>query len=245
MRHFLIPARGGSKGIIDKNLTDLGGHPLVRWSVECAKEAAAGLPVAVSSDDDKILDVAEACGAQPYKRPAHLGDDQATMRDVVRDFFKATPTASEVVLLYPTVPFRLASTVRAALACYDAGTMAGPYRTLMSVRESRGRPFGGVQIINGKMVYGEEASAYYQRQHTPALYFANGAIYVIHRDVVDALNTQLFNAETVPFVMYGAENLDIDAPWDLEMARAMVAGGLVRVPRAWAPLTPAQDGVLP
>jgi len=233
MKAFLIPARGGSKRIIDKNLVDLGGCPLLTWTVGCAKEAtmSSGSPVYVTSEDDKILDVAESLGATPHKRPIHLSDDQATMRDVVRQFFKTHPETDEIVLLYPTVPFRTAATVKAAMAFFDAGTMDGPYTSLMSVREYRGRPFGGVQILNGKMVFPAEATAYYRGQDTPTLYFANGGIYIIHRNVVDQLNTQLFYEETVPFVMHGHENLDIDEAYDLELARAIVASGMVTSPR--------------
>jgi CMP-N-acetylneuraminic acid synthetase len=111
----------------------------------------------------------------------------------------------------------------------------------MSVREFRGRPFGGAQIVDGRLAFPPEATAYYRGQDTPPLYYANGAIYVIHRDVVDKLNTQLFCAETVPFVMHGAENLDIDEPYDLDVARGLVASGHIRVPASWKPIADVRD----
>jgi CMP-N,N'-diacetyllegionaminic acid synthase len=224
MRYFLIPARGGSKTIMDKNLVDLGGKPMIQWTIEAAQAVAHedDSPVYVTSEDLKILDLAESLKAIPHTRPIHLADDQATMKDVVLQFFKTHHECSQIVLLFPTSPFRSAHTLKNAIAAFDAGTMAGPHKSLMSVGEHRGRPFGGVNIINGKLSYGETAEAYYRKQDTPALYYANGAIFIIDRDIVDKLNTQLFYSETVPFIMYGIENLDIDTLFDLEVARAWV-----------------------
>ena len=227
MRYFLIPARSGSKTIIDKNIVDLGGRPLLAWTIATALEVAQKLeaPVYVTSDDRMILGITESFGAIPHLRPAHLADDQATMKDVLREFFKTHPEASDIVLLYPTAPFRSGSTLRNAISAYDAGTMAGPHKSLMSVGEHRGRPFGGVQIHNGKLSYGDTAEAYFRKQDTPALYFANGSIFIVAQEEVDNLNTQLFNADTFPYLMYGIENLDIDTPFDLELARAWVSSG--------------------
>lgn len=251
MRTFLIPARRGSRRIIDKNLTDLGGHPLLKWSVECAKAADPAGQVYVTSDDSKILDVSEAFGAVPHARPAYLADDQATMKDVVRQFFKTHPEVEDVVLLYPTVPFRTAASVRAAMAFYDAGTLGdvekpgGPYESLMSVYARTDRPFGGVQIIDGKLAFSAESAAYFRGQDTPKLYFANGAIFIINRHIVDKLNTQLFYTETVPYVMHAEECIDIDTPFELEVARGLIASGYVKVPASWTPIDQRLREVLP
>lgn len=236
MRYFLIPARGGSKTILDKNLVDLGGVPLIQWTIETAKEVQKEMPgskLYVTSEDDKILDIAEGCGATPHKRPERLADDHASMLDVVREFFKAHEDCSEIVLLFPTVPFRSAATLRTAVAAFDQGTMEKRHNSLMSVGEHRGRPFGGIQIFNGKLSYSEMAEAYYRKQDTPTLYFANGSIFIMRREIVDKLNTQLFEKDTVPFICYGIENLDIDTPFDLEQARAWVTAGRAVPGKEW------------
>ena len=74
----LIPARGGSKGIKNKNIVDLGGKPLITWSIEAANESIHIDDVAVTSDDDKILSIAGESGAQILvKRPENLASDDA------------------------------------------------------------------------------------------------------------------------------------------------------------------------
>lgn len=246
MRYFLIPARAGSKGIMDKNLVDLGGHPLIQWTIDAALEAAKaydGARVCVTSEDRKILDIAEACGAIPHQRPAHLADDQASMLGVVRDFFRRHEDAHEIVLLFPTCPFRTASTIKNAVAAFESGPLNAEHDSLMSVAAFNGRPYGGVMIVNGKLEYAESAEAFYRKQDTPKLYHANGAIFIMRRGIVDKLNTQLFNKDTVPYEMYGIENLDIDTPFDLEVARAWVAAGRAHLNSAPMSLDRAEECV--
>jgi|GEM_PF-1026968 len=232
MRYFLVPARGGSKGIADKNLADLGGSPLIDWTISAAKEAAKsveGSRVYVTSEDRKILDIAESCGALPHLRPAHLADDQASMIGVLRDFFRTHEDAHEIVLLYPTCPFRMASTIKNAMAAFDSGPLGAEHDSLMSVAAFNGRPYGGLMINNGKLDFAESAEMFYRKQDTPKLYHATGAIFIIRRGILDSLNTQLFNRDTVPYETYGIECLDIDTPFDLEIARAWVASGRARL----------------
>ena len=226
MRYFVIPARGGSKIVPDKNVRDLGGRPLLAWTVAGAQAAAGDWPVVVNSDDKKILDIAEGLGARSYQRPAYLGGDETSMRDVVKDFFRAHDDAEDVVLLYPTCPFRAAASLRRAVQLFD---FRGA-RSLMSVSPFNGRPYGGLLMVNGALDYAETAEAFYRKQDTPALYFANGSIYITTRDEAPALNTQLFNKDTLPFILDGFEQMDIDTEHDLAVCQAVVRAGLVPFP---------------
>lgn len=74
----VIAARGGSKGIPRKNLIDLCGKPLLAWSIEQARTASTITEVAVSSDSDEILAVAQAFGAVAVPRPAEISGDTAS-----------------------------------------------------------------------------------------------------------------------------------------------------------------------
>ena len=219
--HFVIPARGGSKVVPDKNMRMVGGRPLISWTIEAARAAAGDVPVVVNSDSEKILDISESFGAQTYKRPEWLAEDQTSMRDVLADYFRAHAEVETIVVLYPTCPFRTADSIRKALNTYQYGK----HKSLMSVSASLNRPFGGVQIINGKMSYDDHAEAWYRKQDTPAIYYANGAIFIMDRDELSSLNTQLFNKETYPFILQGHEGLDIDTETELEVAQALAQGG--------------------
>ena len=80
----LIPARGGSKGIKDKNITPLCGKPLIAYSVLAAKNSRYIDDVVVTTDSERIAETAKAYGAEvPFLRPAELASDTAKTIDAV------------------------------------------------------------------------------------------------------------------------------------------------------------------
>ena len=79
----LIPARGGSKSIPGKNLVDLGGRPLIAWTIESALNSSLS-KVIVSTDSIEIATVCESLGAQvPFMRPKKISTDDSLSIDVV------------------------------------------------------------------------------------------------------------------------------------------------------------------
>lgn len=106
----LTPARGGSKSVPYKNLYQLGGKPLLAWPIEIAKATASIDRVIVSTDDDRIADAAVGLGAEVYRRSAELASDTAVVADTIRDLWRRLKsegeTASILVLLEATSPFR-------------------------------------------------------------------------------------------------------------------------------------------
>ena len=79
----VIPVRGGSKGIPRKNLQDVGGKPLVVWTIEQALAAVHDVRVIVSTEDAEIADVARAAGAEVIDRPAELAQDTTATEPVI------------------------------------------------------------------------------------------------------------------------------------------------------------------
>lgn len=122
----VIPARGGSKGVPRKNLRDLGGKPLIVWTIEQAL-AVPGLRVVVSTEDDEIAEVSRAAGAEVFIRPADLAQDTTATEPVVEHVI-ATAAAEwrrpeAVVLLQATSPIRLSGTIARALDQFEAGKL--------------------------------------------------------------------------------------------------------------------------
>lgn len=143
----IIPARGGSKGVPRKNLREVGGKPLLAWSIEAARRSRLVDNLVVSSDDEEILAVAEneliglplASGRTAQKslmlrRPADLATDVATTDSVLVHALKdanerAAPFGYSydlVVLLQPTVPVRAPWLVDACIERFLAA-QARPY----------------------------------------------------------------------------------------------------------------------
>lgn len=121
----VIPARGGSKGLLRKNVRLLAGKPLIAWSIEQALESSRIDCVHVSTDDPEIAEIARAYGAEvPYLRPAELSQDLTPTEPVMiyaLDWYqRAGRKFDAVVLLQPTSPLRFSGTLAAALEAFEA-----------------------------------------------------------------------------------------------------------------------------
>lgn len=118
----IIPARGGSRRIPRKNLAELGGKPLISWTIEAAKAAESVDRVLVTTDDREIQAVAKEWGADwAVLRPPELAEPHVPSRAVVLHALgKLHHYGSEIVLLHPTSPFRTGHDIDNALALlYD------------------------------------------------------------------------------------------------------------------------------
>ena len=119
---YIIPARGGSKGIPGKNIKNLCGRPLIAYAIDVARECASDeRNIILSTDSVKIADTGRSLGLEVgYMRPAELATDTAGSREVILDAMDWADRQGIVydcvVLLQPTSPMRKADDVRGALA---------------------------------------------------------------------------------------------------------------------------------
>lgn len=137
----IIPARGGSKGIPLKNVYPLCGKPLIAYSIEYARSCSGVSRVVVSTDSEKIAEVAEEYGAWvPELRPAELSTDTANLTDaywhgVDSAVEKLSLTPRKIIVLYPTSPFRPPFLLNEAI---DELESAVVYKVCQIIRHSRG-----------------------------------------------------------------------------------------------------------
>src|SRR4051812_31147267 len=100
---YIIPARGGSKGLPGKNVKILRDKPLIHYSIEVALALTAEENICVTTDDDEIIAVAQQTGIKiPFKRPAQLATDTAAMQDVLRhaiNFYELNNHSYDVIVL--------------------------------------------------------------------------------------------------------------------------------------------------
>jgi N-acylneuraminate cytidylyltransferase len=119
----VIAARGGSKGIPNKNLLDLCGKPLIAWTVAQAVAARGVDVVAVSSDSDSILAAAEAAGAVGVRRPDEISGDLASSESAWLHALEALDGRlgpfERIVALQATSPIREAGDIERALEAFD------------------------------------------------------------------------------------------------------------------------------
>lgn len=203
----LIPARGGSKRLPRKALADLGGKPLLAWTLEAATAAGCFTDLIVTSDDAEIRAVAEARGAAAWTRPLELATDRATLRQVVR--WAQTQLAGPLAVLLPTSPFRQPATLQRAVESFARRRVA----ELQSVSPYAHPPQWAV-IRQGLFL--EPAYRHLIDQPRGALtpaWHHDG-----HTWIVGGAGAGILAIETPP-----DEALDINTPDDLDRARWMLS----------------------
>ncbi len=215
---FLIPARGGSKGIPYKNIKPLHGKPLILYSVEVARQLTGDKDICVTTDDDAIINVVEETGLKvPFKRPDELATDTSGSYEVILhalDYYNQKGTEYEVVvLLQPTSPFRTAQHVKEAISLYDDSV-----DMVVSVNESAANPYYSLfeENENGFLDKSKKGN-YTRRQDCPKVYEYNGAIYVMN---VKSLREKPLSAFTKnkKYEMPRELSIDLDTPLDWEFA---------------------------
>lgn len=216
-----IPARKNSKGIPGKNLKELGGRPLLAWTVECAFRS--GLQrVVVSTDGADIAAVARQYGAEVLDRPAELAGDRTSMFDVLRsEVARLDPLPEIVVLLQPTSPFRNSTQVRTALSFFVENL--DRFDSLISVQKVP-EIWNPAQVIvqtplGPRMANGcPIAQRATRRQDHPEAWVPNGSVYVFKTSNLE--KGSLYGERTMLFETGG--ELNINGPEDFAQAVAQL-----------------------
>lgn len=224
---FIIPARGGSKGIPRKNIKPLAGRPLIAYTLDVAKECRQrfGGYILVSTDDSEIAQTVRALGVEvDYMRPAALGGDSVGSREVMLDAMDWAEARGIhfdcVVLLQPTSPLCTADDVVATLQAYEAApgadmavtvclSDANPYYNLFETDAD-----GSLRICKGDGLLT-------RRQDAPPVYQFNGAVYAIRPSSLRQMPLGAFPMR-VPVVMPASRSLDLDTPADWARAEALL-----------------------
>ena len=143
----VIPARAGSKGVIDKNIKLLAGHPLIAYSVAAAQSASNIGRIIVSTDSEEYADIAHEYGAEvPFLRPDEISSDTSTDYDFVRhllDWMKENEgyQPKHLVHLRPTTPLREPRYIEAAIEQMKQDDSATALRSVHEMSESAYKAF--------------------------------------------------------------------------------------------------------
>ena len=125
----IIPARGGSRRIPNKNLRNFAGRPMISYSIETARRSNLFDIVAVSTDSEQIAAVARDCGAEvPFLRPASLADDFTTTSAVFAQVLEALDVRDgSACCIYATAPFLQADDLRRGVSAMTKLGAAGAF----------------------------------------------------------------------------------------------------------------------
>lgn len=183
----LIPARAGSKGVPNKNIRLLGGHPLIEWSIAACRRARLIDRVIVSTDSPEYAELAVRLGAEaPFLRPAEIAGDRATDQDFIvhaLDWLAANGGEPDhVVHIRPTTPFRTSPVIDEAIRAFQAAPRATALRSVHAMSESAYKTFEIAAAGQLKRVGSDSTeldAANNARQQFPATYSANGYVDVL------------------------------------------------------------------
>lgn len=222
---YIIPARGGSKGIPHKNIKPLAGRPLIAYSIDVARELCPEQNrIILSTDDPAIADTARGLGLTvDYMRPADLATDSAGSREVMldaMDWADARGIAYDcVVLLQPTSPLRTADDVRAALELYTPQV-----DMVVSVELAACNPYYNCfeTDADGFLHISKGDGQLTRRQDAPPAWTYNGAVYVINPQSLRAMPMGSFGRR-VPSPMPAERSIDLDTPRDWAVAEAIMS----------------------
>jgi CMP-N,N'-diacetyllegionaminic acid synthase len=217
----LITARGGSKGLPGKNVRPVQGRPLIDFSIAAARAAACVDRVVLSTEDDEIARVAQACGCEvPFRRPAALASDEARSMDVVIHALDQVPRHDIVVLLQPTSPARTAADIDATVQqLLDAQAPA-----CVSVCAAEESPYWMFRLgEHSRLTPLLDTPAATRRQDLPPVFLLNGAVYAARTDALRRMGSFL-GPETVAHVMPRERSIDIDTLEDFENFARQLSG---------------------
>ena len=218
----VIPARGGSKSIPRKNLAVVAGRSLLAWTVAAAHDSATLTRTVLSTDDDEIARAGLELGLEvPFMRSPELAADDTPIVPVLLHLLRTLADDDQyrsdvVVLLQPTSPLRTAAHIdQAVQRLIDTGA-----DTIVSVVPvpHQFNPASVMQEVDGRLMPFGSGPLVLRRQDKPLLYARNGPAVVAVRAPVLAYHASLYGPDTRPFVMTPEESVDIDFPWELELA---------------------------
>lgn len=222
----LIPARGGSKGLLNKNLRKVAGKTLIQRTIEVAQSSGHFKEIFLDTDSSEIAEEGKRYGARvPFLRDPTLASDESQIIDCIFGFFSRlqnyeAEASDAIVLLQPTSPLRVSLDIS---------------RCLETWRESQGK-FGVATIssplqspkdfisLNTEQKWVPAISGDYQstnRQSFPEFKFITGSVYVFslkflveHMEVAPLNNTKYVEASQLA-------SIDIDTEFDLQLANIL------------------------
>ena len=215
----LIPARGGSKGIKNKNVFPVDGNPLIAFTIEAAQNSRYIDEIVVSTDSLYIKAIAKDCGASvPFTRPKELAADTSPTLDTVLHAIQSLrdddKTHDILVLLQVTSPLRTSSDIDGALEKF-VRCGCKPLVCLSPVTESPVLMRKLVSETHMEKVLPVNSSI--RQQDMPKLYRVNGSIYI---NLIKDINEHTsFNDNEIPYVIPRERALDIGDYSDLWLMR--------------------------
>jgi CMP-N-acetylneuraminic acid synthetase len=237
----IVPARGGSKSILQKNLVRVAGVPLLDYGVRAVQASGAASRILCSTDDAAIAGRARALGIEGDKRPAPLGADDTHVPAGLRELLGRAPALPDwVLLIQPTSPFLLPEHVTALLDAARARPDALSAQTVAPCVHNH-HAWNQRRVGDGlvEFAFAAERARAQNKQAKPPLYvFGN---LVAFRPAALDHPLGVFAPPSAAVVIERPYDFDLDAKADVALAEALIATGAVTLPHLFPPSRSHQD----
>jgi len=221
-----ICARGGSKGVKNKNIKNINGKPLIAYTIEQAIQSNMFEHIVISTDSDDIAKISEEYGAEVFfKRDPEMASDSAGKLEVIKDALVKSEayyntTFDYQVDLDATAPLRIVEDILNSFKQF----IKNDNDNLVTAMPSRRSPyFNLIEVDNDNKVNLSKKldSRIIRRQDAPKSYDMNASIYIWKRDVI-LHEKNLFLDKTGLFIMPEERSIDIDTEMDYKFVEFLM-----------------------
>lgn len=223
----IIPARGGSKGIKNKNIKKLHKKPLLSYTAKAALNSKYFDKIVLSTDNKKIASIGVKLGFElPFIRPKELGGDDTPMFLVIKHCLNELKKTCKyepdiIVILQPTSPLRSSTHIDSAIEMF----LNNKADSLVSISEIPHTmiPYSAMRLtpkgyLNFFLKYDEKKNL---RQKKPKFYSRNGALYIFSRECFEKKKS-IFGNKILPFLISKENSIDIDDNLDWFIADSLL-----------------------
>ncbi len=217
----LIPARGGSKGVPDKNIKLIDGKPLIAYTIEAAKESKLLTKIVVSTDSNKIIDIVKKYHCNYLKRSSKNAQDTSTIEPVIFEVLDQLKSDFDIiVLLQPTAPIREGKDIDEVIKLFIENKKLECVVSVVELNDIHPARMYNLDE-SFKMLPLNKNLEKRRRQDLPSVFLRNGAIYAVK--VSEFLKDKtLIRENKKAYVMPESKWLNIDTPRDLLFAEVMI-----------------------
>lgn len=223
----IIPARSGSKGIVDKNIKEINNKPLIAYTIDACIKSGIFDNIIVSTDSIKYAKIAESYGGSvPSLRPKELSTDEASSNDVIlhvlKEMDKMGKSYDYIIFLQPTSPLRNENHIIESvnkLLKYNANSIV----SICEVDHS-----SSINIIldsSERLDFLFDDSKKIRRQDMKKEYRINGAIYICKTNHYVKYKS-FYREKSYPYIMDKMSSIDIDDMYQFEFVKFIITNNL-------------------
>jgi len=218
----VIPARGGSKGIPRKNIREVGGKPLIAWTIEEAKKSQYLDRIILSSDNEEIIQVAKNYGCEvPFIRPSDLALDNTPGVAVLLHAIEMLPDYDYAVLLQPTSPLRSVADIDGCITTCINNML----KSLVTITIAEKSPYWMFTKDSRNLLHPilehSPNTLITRRQDLPVYFTLNGAINICDCKWLKK-NKKLLAETTYGYEIPKSRSIDIDTLFDLKICTLLL-----------------------